>query len=406
MPPSLSVIIPCYNCEKTLREAVDSCFVQELNSDEFEIVMVDDGSSDDTRTLMERLATERPNIRLIFHEINKGGGAARNTGIKAATGKIIYCLDSDNVFAPNSVRPMLDYLEEKKVDGVAFYERRFFFGQNLKRYTVKINPIVNRNIDLLDLFNESNTLLDNFFYTKDSYLRTLGYPEHHGFDTQCFEIRYLAAGNTVQICPDSIFYHRQAMDEPSYFERVHNSGLFSINTMIIFEEIFHLFTPAIQLSLINFEIFTHNKSYELNIMDFLKNKVLASELIFIEDYKKYLVPESRELWLKNYPEQKDTSILVKAFSSIDNNNYILANSYLVDYVRKTSSLSHYLQFLNLRILHLISGTPYNQNISATLRDITQLTVKPLKHRGGKLWLFLRKNQYLNYLVQTLKKFKY
>ena len=168
MKLQLSIIIPCYNCEKTLREAVDSCYTQELSNDEFEIVMVDDGSSDDTWTLMEQLATERPNIRLVFHEINKGGGAARNTGIKEAQGQIIYCLDSDNVFAPNSVLPMLDYLDEKKVDGVAFYERRFFFGTNLKRYNTHIN-ISKEIITLIDLFNKSNTLLDNFFFTKTSF---------------------------------------------------------------------------------------------------------------------------------------------------------------------------------------------------------------------------------------------
>lgn len=402
MKLQLSIIIPCYNCEKTLREAVASCFAQDLSIDEFEIVMVDDGSSDDTRTLMERLATERPNIRLIFHEINKGGGAARNTGIKAAAGKIIYCLDSDNVFAPNSVRPMLDYMDEKKVDGVAFYERRFFFGTNLKRYNTHINT-AKEIITLIDLFNKSNTLLDNFFFTKESYLKTAGYPEHHGFDTQSFEMRYLLVGNTVSVCPNSIFYHRQAMQEKSYFERVHASGMFSVNFMLIFEDIFHLFTPEIQKILITFPLFKQNKSYGENILDTLKKKVKNGENIFIPNYTLFLIENGRTKWIN---ESSDTDNpyrqLVQVFSDLTNNEYKIAQEHLTSHIEKNKLLTSYLEFLSLRILHGIAGIPYADSIKRTIADTTALQITPLSTRGSIITNWLRKHQSL---YQTVKYFK-
>src|SRR5680860_542870 len=139
MSLKLSIIIPCFNCESTLREAVDSCFQQNLKEADFEILMIDDGSEDKTRNVMELLAAEHKNVHLIFHKKNKGGGAARNTGIHNAKGEIIYCLDSDNVFAPYSVKPMLEYLVTSATDGVAFHERRFFLGNNKKKYKSHFN---------------------------------------------------------------------------------------------------------------------------------------------------------------------------------------------------------------------------------------------------------------------------
>lgn len=400
----LSIIIPCYNCENTLHEAVDSCYLQELQDDEFEIIMVDDGSKDATREIMKQLAREYTNIRLIFHETNKGGGAARNTGIKEAHGEIIYCLDSDNIFATNSVRPILDYLKEKRVDGVAFYERRFFFGTNTKRFTCHLNTIQDRIITLLDIFNDSNTLLDNFFYTKESYLKTAGYPEHHGFDTQCFEMRYLSAGNTVRVCPNSIFYHRQAMQEKSYFERVHASGMFSVNFMLIFEDIFHLFTPEVQWELVRFPLFTNNKSYGENVLDTLKHKVQHGINIFIPDYTSFLSPTSRADWIKQVGNTTKSSQLTMVFSCLAEEKYREAQESLTVYIEGSKALTPYLEFLNLRILQGIAGTAYREAVKKTLADSENLVVRPIQTRGGIIATQLRRHQYLYQTVQYFSRF--
>lgn len=278
----LSIVIPCYNCADTLREAVDLCFAQSLASDEFEIVMVDDGSTDSTRDLMASLASEHSNIRLFYHEVNRGGGAARNTGIHEAQGEIIYCLDSDNFFASNSLRPILDYFTENQVDAVAFYERRFFYGNNQRKYTSHFNKKLGLDITLEDLFTSDGggTLLDNFFYTKASYLRTAGYPEHHGFDTQCFELRFIAAGNSVRVCSESIFYHRQNKQDDSYFQRVYKSGHFSRNYYLIYEDIIHLLSPAVRRTLIEFDIFANSKLDASNLKATLDRQFKANPAAF------------------------------------------------------------------------------------------------------------------------------
>lgn len=282
MPLKLSIIIPCYNCASTLREALESCYVQGLAETEFEIIMVDDGSADRTNVLMQELAKEHNNIRLLYHDKNRGGGAARNTGIREAKGEIIYCLDSDNIFAQNSVRPMLDYLHTTGADGVAFYERRFFFGKNTKNYQSRFCEITNRNIELTDLFSKEGIMLDNFFYRKSAYLKTNGYPEHHGFDTQSYEIDFLARNLTVRIAPSSIFYHRQNQPgHKSYYEREYEKGLISINTFLTLEPIIGLLHSNVIESIASYDLFINN------IHDYRKN--LLSEICSIAQTNKTLL---------------------------------------------------------------------------------------------------------------------
>ncbi|HSQ74487.1 MAG TPA: glycosyltransferase, partial [Bacteroidota bacterium] len=85
MKPKLSIIVPCYNCEETLGEAVDSVYQQEPEVP-FDITMVDDASTDGTYDRMRALAARHPGIRIVKHHRNRGGGATRNTAVAHSDG--------------------------------------------------------------------------------------------------------------------------------------------------------------------------------------------------------------------------------------------------------------------------------------------------------------------------------
>src|SRR5205823_5994598 len=87
--PKVSVIVAAYNAERTLKTCLDS--LQQLNYPEYEIILVDDGSTDST----SRIASLYPGIRIFRHSQNLGLSNARNTGIAAAMGEIIAFTDSD-----------------------------------------------------------------------------------------------------------------------------------------------------------------------------------------------------------------------------------------------------------------------------------------------------------------------
>lgn len=291
MAHKFSVVIPCYNCAATLEEAVDSVYRQGFRGP-FEIVAVDDGSKDRTRELLGDLAKEHPEMRVFFHEKNRGGGAARNTGIRESSGDLIFCLDSDNILGDGVLPKMAAMLDETRCDGVQFERRKFFMDDPQDRRITHFNKIVGEPVRLENLFDESDTLLDNFLFTKTSWSASGGYPENHGFDTQCFEIRYLAAGHRVFTCPDTVFYHRLSKSHSSYFQRVYQNGEFSKNFYLIYEDIFHLFSRKVRRHILEFDIFGNTK---LAAND-LKTSVCglfraAPQEFFIPEKVKYLKPE-------------------------------------------------------------------------------------------------------------------
>lgn len=96
----LSLIIPVYNCEESLRKALNSVVNQTLN--DIEIICVDDGSTDMSAEIIAGFAAEDSRIRYIRHDENKGCGMARKTGIMASTGEYIMFLDGDDFLSLNA----------------------------------------------------------------------------------------------------------------------------------------------------------------------------------------------------------------------------------------------------------------------------------------------------------------
>jgi glycosyltransferase involved in cell wall biosynthesis len=95
--PLVSVVIPAYNAERTLKATVDSALAQDFH--DFEIIVVNDGSSDSTKAI---LAAYDSQIQVIDQN-NRGAPAARNAGVRASTGKFIAFLDSDDLWSPDKL---------------------------------------------------------------------------------------------------------------------------------------------------------------------------------------------------------------------------------------------------------------------------------------------------------------
>lgn len=115
----LSIIIPMYNTAKYIKRCLDSCYAQGLSEDEFEIIVVDDGSTDDSYNVVEQVGSEHRNIRL-FHQKNQGQGAARNLGMDKARGKYIEFLDADDYLLKSSIGKVLLIAEQKEADIARF----------------------------------------------------------------------------------------------------------------------------------------------------------------------------------------------------------------------------------------------------------------------------------------------
>jgi glycosyltransferase involved in cell wall biosynthesis len=121
--PHLSIIIPCYNERETVAEIIKR--VQDA-APEAEIVVVDDGSTDGSRDILNGLNGTHPQVRVIMHAKNSGKGAALQTGIQAATGDIILIQDADLEYDPRDYPALLKPIEEGRAEVV--YGSRFLGG--------------------------------------------------------------------------------------------------------------------------------------------------------------------------------------------------------------------------------------------------------------------------------------
>jgi glycosyltransferase involved in cell wall biosynthesis len=101
---AVSIIIPTYNRAVKVARAVASALDQRFR--EYEIIVVDDGSNDRTRVVLEQFG---PRIRVLFHERNRGVSAARNTGILASNSPLIAFLDSDDHWLPEKLKTQVDF---------------------------------------------------------------------------------------------------------------------------------------------------------------------------------------------------------------------------------------------------------------------------------------------------------
>ena len=142
----LSVIIPAYNCEKILPETLDCLLGQSLHN--IQIIVVNDGSSDGTLSVIKNYRAENGSIKIIDKQ-NGGVSSARNAGIEAAEGRYIIFLDADDLLTQKSAENAVKIMDERNADLGIFRLSRFGFGGN--EYNPVVEEIVKeKNIDIFD----------------------------------------------------------------------------------------------------------------------------------------------------------------------------------------------------------------------------------------------------------------
>lgn len=115
--PTIDIIIPCYNVSQTIRECVTSILNQSFTENKTSIFLINDSSTDETGKIINSFS-KHEKIQAIHHNKNLGLSAARNSGINAGNGEIVFFLDSDMSVKPEWIQMHLEELEKKDVIGV------------------------------------------------------------------------------------------------------------------------------------------------------------------------------------------------------------------------------------------------------------------------------------------------
>ena len=205
----LSIVIPVYNEKDFVIDLIKKVKDVNLNDIKKEIIVVDDCSTDGTKEILENNATELVN-KLIFHEVNKGKGAALRTGFYHATGDVIIIQDADFEYDPNEYPQIVNPIFEGKADVV--YGSRFLEGSNFSGY--KQNKIANKVLTKLSNIMTGYKITDMetcYKAFKSDIIKSIELKENRfGFEP---EITAKIANKKVKLIEVPISYYPRTKEE-------------------------------------------------------------------------------------------------------------------------------------------------------------------------------------------------
>lgn len=172
--PTVSVILPAYNVAAYIEESIASILAQTFN--DFEIVVVDDGSTDDTAAIVERYAAHEARIRLV-RQPNGGISAARNQAMRHASGEIMATIDSDDLWEPEFLEAQVSILDANgEIDLVT--TNALYLGSRLDGQAVRPYPDPRPAPDLAQILTDENSVFTMTVFRRRVF-ETIG-----GFDEQ------------------------------------------------------------------------------------------------------------------------------------------------------------------------------------------------------------------------------
>ncbi|MEE1090066.1 MAG: glycosyltransferase family 2 protein [Paludibacteraceae bacterium] len=112
----LSIVIPVYNAGWIIEKCLDSIWSQGLLEEEYEVVCVNDNSTDNTLEVLDEIAHEHKNLRVVSNTENLRAGGARNRGVREAQGEYILFIDADDYYHAGGLKKAFDYQKEHRLD--------------------------------------------------------------------------------------------------------------------------------------------------------------------------------------------------------------------------------------------------------------------------------------------------
>ena len=204
--PRVSVVIPTYNRAPLVGQAIESVRAQRMG--EFELIVVDDGSTDDTQAVLHALAAAEPRLRIVRQE-NGGSGSARNAGVAQARATFVALLDSDDLWEPGFLTSQLAVFEAHPETGLVLSDARYVGDWNQASVTVFGREAWVPPTSLTAMFGWAFGL-PSCWCVRTEILRELPFDS----DARCLEdtdflFRFHLAGHTLRQNPEVLAQYRR-----------------------------------------------------------------------------------------------------------------------------------------------------------------------------------------------------
>jgi glycosyltransferase involved in cell wall biosynthesis len=213
MGKKISVIIPTFNSVKELTKCLESLKTQTISNENYEVIVVDDGSTDDTKNVVAKYPIK------YFYQQNRGPAAARNQGVSNAQGEIVLFTDADCEPQPNWIEEMIKPMEDPQIVGVkgAYkthqkelvprlvqieYEHRY---ERMKKF---------KYIDFIDTYSAG--------YRKGIFLKYKGFDERYpkaSVEDQEFSFRLSKDGHKMVFNPNAVVFHKHSAGLIDYLKK-------------------------------------------------------------------------------------------------------------------------------------------------------------------------------------------
>ncbi len=192
----VSVITPCFNHGKYIGEMLDSVMNQSYQ--DFEVIIVNDGSTDDTAQILNTIANERVTI---YHTTNHGPAVARNFAIHQAKGSIILNLDADDMIAPTFLEKCVNIFHNQPNTGIVYGDCEFF-GATTGPFLLPAYSF--------ETMLRANCIVANACFLKSDWLKTEGYSTAmtYGYEDFDFWLSIIELGREVFQIKEPLVYYR------------------------------------------------------------------------------------------------------------------------------------------------------------------------------------------------------
>lgn len=199
--PLISIVLPTYNGSRYIRKSIDSCLQQTFK--DFELIIVNDCSTDDTLNIINDYCAKDPRVKLINNEFNKKLPLSLNTGFRKAEGKYFTWTSDDNYYAPNALERMVQVLEANSSIDLA-YADYYIVDENDK--------VVGERIfgDVYESFNKWLGAGACFLYKREIHRANNGYnPAAFLIEDYDFFVRAFMKFNFFYLRTPQLYYYRE-----------------------------------------------------------------------------------------------------------------------------------------------------------------------------------------------------